>query len=168
MLRKKFAVVVAAAACFALTSCSTISDALSNSSNKADRDPEGQVTQAGDINAFSVKVGDCINSADLGTMVDKIPAIPCDEPHDSEAYLAFNVTMSSYDDDAISEEAETRCGEAFTEYVGPNAESYDPPLDYTALTPSASGWSQYHDREIVCLVFAETQTLVGSVKGVAP
>lgn len=168
MFRKKLVVVVAAAACFALTSCSTISDALSDSNDKVDRDPEGQITQAGNVDAYAVKVGDCINSADLGMMVSEVPAIPCDEPHDSEAYLAFNVTMSSYDDDAISEEAETRCGQAFTEYVGPNAESYEPMLDYTALTPSASSWSQYHDREIVCLVYAETPTLVGSVKGVAP
>jgi hypothetical protein len=167
MLRKltKLTLAAAAAACLGLTGCSTVEDALDG--NQPDRDEAGQITESAQIDAVAIRVGDCFNFADLSGEFSEAPAIPCTEPHDSETILAFDAELDAYDSAAIEEQAEARCAEALTDYVGPNAESYDPPLYGAYLTPTSSGWPQ-GDHEILCMAVAETSTLTGSVKGVAP
>ncbi len=41
-----------------------------------------------DTSAFAIKVGDCINDADVSASVESVPVVDCAEPHDSEAYAS--------------------------------------------------------------------------------
>lgn len=128
----------------------------------ADRDDSGAIVSAGDLDAFSIKVGDCFDDVDSDS-ITSLPAVPCGEPHDNEVYATFNVSLSTFPGaEAMQEMAFTSCKERFEPFVG---KPYDTSsLDIFPLTPTSESWAQ-SDREIVCAVYdMEEKKLVGSVK----
>ena len=108
-----------------------------------------------DDGAFALTVGDCFDLSDESS-VDAVPVLPCEEPHDFEAYASLRMDAAAYpgETDTVAE-ADARCGQAFEDYVGiPLQDAYDQGLyDYTSFYPSAESWA-LGDREILCLVYA--------------
>ncbi len=130
----------------------------------ADRDSSGAIVDAGNIDVFQIRVGDCFDDGDGSEEISSLPAVPCDQPHDNEAYASFNVSLASYpEDDGMYELAFESCRERFESFVGRDYESSS--LDIYTLYPTIDGWVQ-GDREVVCAVFdMEANKLVGSMKG---
>ena len=130
----------------------------------ADRDSSGAIVDAGSLDVFQIRVGDCFDDTSGSEEISSLPAVPCDQPHDNEAYASFNVSLESYpDDDGMYELAFDSCQERFESFVGRDYESSA--LDIYTLYPTTEGWVQ-GDREGVCAVFdMEANKLVGSVKG---
>lgn len=129
----------------------------------ADRDGSGAIVDAGSIDVFQVRVGDCFDDTDASEEISSLPAVPCDQPHDNEAYASFDVSLPSYpDEDAMYELAFESCQERFEAFVGRDYETST--LDIYTLYPTVAGWAQ-GDREVVCAVFdMEANKLVGSMK----
>jgi hypothetical protein len=147
-----------------LTGCSSIQNIFSDG---PDRAPDGQVTQTATADAFSLKVGDCLNSADLYGMISEVPFIPCDEPHDSEVYasMEFEDSAEFPGNDAIDAEITPFCEAEFEKFIGiPYADSQ---YAFWPLTPSDGSWTGMHDREGLCIVASDTSDLTSSLKGAA-
>lgn len=106
----------------------------------------------GKASAFAIKVGDCLDDADIQGTTTSAPIVPCTGPHDSEAYGRFLLTDSAYPgEDAVKAEAETGCGGTlFADFVG--IASADSTLQYSYYFPTADSWST-GDREVMCTIY---------------
>ncbi|MDQ2697419.1 MAG: hypothetical protein M3Y46_01355, partial [Actinomycetota bacterium] len=91
MTRARIALAVAVlATSAALGGCSVLNQFLPSSQPVRDAET-GEVTEEvenGDV--FSIRVGDCLNTADLDATdeISDVPIVPCDQPHDDEVYFA--------------------------------------------------------------------------------
>jgi hypothetical protein len=66
-----------------LSGCSAISDLFPE---EAARDADTQeISEAGEADVFSLAIGDCFNDQEAEE-ISSVPALPCTEPHDYEAY----------------------------------------------------------------------------------
>ena len=133
--------------------------------NSADRDSSGAIVGAGTIDVFDLKVGDCFDDGDAySDEVSTLAAVPCSEPHDNEAYAAFNVSLSSYPgDEEMWEMASEECYNRFEPFVGRDYESSQ--YDFFTLHPTSQSWAQ-SDREVVCAIYdMDLNKLTGSVRG---
>ena len=128
-----------------------------NVATNADRDASGAIVDAGSVDAFTIRLGDCFDNtrslaSDQAGEVSSLPGVPCAEPHDNEVYAVFDVNYSSFPgDNEMSELAFEQCLGRFERFVGNAYE--DSVLDITALYPSSQSWSMHGDREVVCAVY---------------
>ena len=129
-----------------------------------DRDESGAIVEAGMLDAFQVRLGDCFDDPDnQAGELTSLPGVPCSEPHDNEAYAVFDLTMESYSEYEISDFSESACIDRFATYVGRDYESSV--LDVVTMYPTQESWAQ-NDREVVCALYDMSgEKLVGSVKG---
>jgi hypothetical protein len=114
------------------------------------RDDNGAIVEAGEVGAFRIRLGDCLNGATMG-LVESMEGVPCTSPHDVEVYYAFNLPDGAYaGDDATGDAAAEGCFTAFAGFVG---HDYATSIyDFTTLSPSAESWDQLDDREVLCLL----------------
>jgi hypothetical protein len=131
------------------------------------RDPDGRVTASTNIDAFSLQVGDCIITADLGDQFTEIPVVPCGEAHDAEVFHSFDMPDGDYDADELKENGNRVCYGTVKEYVGPNYYKVtELGLDVYYLGPTPSSWSN-GDRTVTCIANTASgeSELTSSVKG---
>ncbi len=161
-MRIKNVVAVAALMCVAgsLSACSLLD-------NGAGRDADSQITEAGQVDAFSLHIGDCLVSSDLETEFEEVPAVPCTEAHDTEVIYLFDMPDGAFDDDAISAAADDACATAMDDYVGPNwGDLVDGDLSYSYFTPTEDGWAQGdHEVDCVAQTYSGDLSLTSSLKG---
>lgn len=137
------------------------------------RDSSGDITESGELGAFALNVGDCVNDPSMlgqGTepgTVGSFTGVPCAETHTGEVILVASDFFA--DETAMPTEQEMfqsggqRCVEALDEYTGT---SYtDSNYDVSVLYPTQESWDLMDDRELVCIgvVLSETGTPVESV-----
>ena len=114
------------------------------------RDDNGDIVEAGEVGAFRIQLGDCLNGMTTG-LIESMEGVPCTTPHDVEVYHAFLLPDGEYPgDDAISEAASNTCYDAFEPFVGHEYETSI--YDYSFLSPSLGSWDELDDREVLCLM----------------
>ena len=119
--------------------------------NDAQRDPSGTVTASSTADAFTE-----------GTTFSEIVAIPCDQPHDLEAYASTKLPDGDFPGrSAIGDKVDEFCDPKFLEFVG--IAYNDSSLSSVPFTPTSESWSG-GDREIVCLVGQEKTKTTGTLK----
>ncbi|CAL4858461.1 septum formation family protein [Microbacterium sp. MM2322] len=169
-VRRTGAVVALALAAVMLSGCAT---SLTTLLGGAGRDEEGQIESGGDLDVFTIKVGDCFfDDALAGVTGDEqsetstVRAVPCDEKHMFEAYHDFTLPEGEFPGaDVLDEKALTECGTAFDEYIGVPYE--DSIYEYSYYTPSPETWEYNDDRLVSCVLSdPEGETLTGSLKGI--
>jgi hypothetical protein len=130
------------------------------------RDESGQVIQGGEVGAFRIRLGDCVNIGDV-TMVESVQAVPCGQLHEAEVYYAFNLPDSAWPGDvAVEDQADAGCLAHFDDFVGLPYEASR--YDYTTLMPSEQTWDEFDDREVLCFLVNYDGTLKrGSGRGAA-
>jgi hypothetical protein len=110
-----------------------------------------------------VKVGDCLGEGADASELSRVTILPCDEPHDSEAYFAFDLEGDEFPDEATIETEAERCQDEFEKFTGiPAGEST---LEITYYRPTETSWNEQDDREILCLVGDPEGPTTGSLKG---
>jgi hypothetical protein len=132
----------------------------------ADRDDSGAIVGAGNVDAFSIKAGDCFDDVDnFADQIDTLPGVPCTDPHDNEVYAIISVDLPEFPgDDAMGNIAHEKCVAKFPSFVGRDYESSS--LDVFTMFPSSESWSRQDDRDIVCAIYdMEFAKLTGSVQG---
>lgn len=146
----------------ALSGCSIIETIFPA---QAERNSEtNEVETAGEADVFQMQVGDCLNDQDA-TEVDSVPAVPCDEPHDYEVYYSFDLDAGEYPgDDAVYEDADQGCYDAFADFVGVTYE--ESALEFNNFVPTEGSWNELDDREIVCVVY-DAEPVTGTLEGSA-
>jgi hypothetical protein len=114
--------------------------------------------------ADGIEVGDCYDEPpdDRG----QVTAIACDQPHDNEAYAAFQLPDGDYPgDEAVLADASARCLERFGGFVGIGYDRSG--YDVDALTPTRLTWDD-GDRKVVCILFlVNGEPTTGSAQGSA-
>lgn len=121
------------------------------------------VSCGSETSAFDIEVGDCLND-EISGEISSVNTISCDEPHNREAYFAFNIADGEFPgEQAVSEEASTGCYNAFSDYVGilPDESKYQ----IYSLTPTRESWEGLNDREVLCMLGAGTEQISGTAKG---
>lgn len=141
-----------------------------NMMTQADRDSTGAIVSGGDVDAFTMRVGDCFDDTNSiatqdGGEVTSLPGVPCAEPHDNEVYAVIDLDVASFPQgDEMSELAFESCLERFEPFVGLEYESST--LDILTLYPTEDSWKLQNDREVVCALYdMNASKLTGSAKG---
>jgi Septum formation len=143
---------------------------LAGCSSGPERDPEtGELLEAGDVDVFELRVGDCLSGFADDAQVSTIHAVPCGEEHTDEIYAEVPIPDGDGDgeypgDDAIVELANTGCYDRFAEFIGLSWE--DSELDFGFLAPTEQSWEE-GDRQVLCLVGDPTRPLTGTLEGAA-
>jgi len=128
-----------------------------SSTDSTTRDESGQITEAGDLGAFKIKVGDCIllpnefSEPGRDELVEftKVAGVPCTELHDAEIVGARTLPEGDFPgEDALNGALGDFCILAYEKYVGIPYDT-DAPHTVYPLVPLADGWVQ-GDREIQC------------------
>jgi hypothetical protein len=131
----------------------------------AQRNDAGEITAAGSVGAFEVRVGDCFDDeAFANAEISEIPAVPCSQAHDNEVYALFDIEGEWPGDERVEELAYEGCHQRFAAAIGKTYE--DSEIDYTVMYPSEGSWKQRQDREVVCVAYhMEYEKLTGSIRG---
>jgi hypothetical protein len=121
-----------------------------------------------DQSVFNLKVGDCVMPpTTVKSEIDKVRVLACTEPHTEEAFAVVPYSQGdTYPGDKVLKTfADGACLEKYQGYVG--VAYTDSSLFYTYLLPSARGWSDGKDRNVICLITTTGEKLTASVKGSA-
>jgi len=117
------------------------------------------------VSVFALSVGDCFDDPEEEQQVAAVDLVPCDVPHDSEAYALFDLTGDAYPgEEAVRSLAQAGCIERFAAYVGAPYETSA--LDVAFLYPLEREWRDLTDRGVTCFAFrVDGEPLVASVAG---
>lgn len=165
IITRTIAVAAATVLAASLSGCSVLQGVL-ESGEKPVRDAETQeITEAGQADVFSIKVGDCLNEAS-GDTVSDVPVVPCTEPHDEEAYFEGILEGESFPgDEVVQTQADEICYGAFQTFAGIAYEESE--LDYYPYTPTELGWNEAGDRVVSCIIYDPSAQTTGSLKAAA-
>ena len=148
-----------------LSGCSAIEGVLGAGEPERD-DATGEITEAGEADAFAITVGDCLNTSELGTEVQTVPTVPCGEPHEGEVFAAMDLPEGDFPgEEAVTAESETFCRAEFETFIGLPYD--DSALYFLSLYPTAQSWEMNDDREILCIVEDSSGKATGSLAGAA-
>jgi hypothetical protein len=149
---------------FALTGCSVLDTVMPKDEAVRD-DKTSEVTEAGQADVFTIAVGDCFNDVDAEE-ISEVPVVPCDQPHDYEAYSAFDLAGDEFPgDEAVTQQAGDGCTPPFAEF---NGVGYDDSTLYLGyLLPTEDSWNEQADREVLCYIYEENVQTTGTLKGAA-
>ena len=117
------------------------------------------------VSVLELSVGTCLNDVDqpLGQDPTEVPAVPCDEPHQSEVYADIIVNEPDYPGvDAMVQRAQQECIDEFGQFVGLEFAASE--LNFHFYYPTASSWSA-GDRSIYCVVFDPGAETGGTLAG---
>ncbi|MFL4474058.1 septum formation family protein [Paeniglutamicibacter sp. MACA_103] len=144
MIRATKAVVLLVAVAMSLGGCALIG------ASEAPRDETGTIDKQATADAFSIRVGDCLNDPGEGD-VDRVSVVPCSEPHELEVFHEFSIQDAAYPNtaDAMDELTYEKCDPVFRAFVGRSYE--DSRLEYTSLQPTELSWAD-GDRVVHCLI----------------
>jgi hypothetical protein len=131
----------------------------------AERNASGEITSAGSLGAFEMRVGDCFDDeAFESTEISEVPAVPCSEEHDNEVYATFDIAGEWPGEDRVEELAYEGCFDRFAAAIGKTYE--DSVIDFTTIYPTEGSWMQRDDREVICVGYhMEYEKLTGSILG---
>lgn len=134
---------------------------------QVDRDASGAIVDAGDVDAFDIRLGDCFNDAGSSATeeISSIDGVPCSEPHDNEVYALVSLTQSSFPgEEALESIAFDACLEKFESFVGKDYETSS--LDIFPIYPTRQSWNDLNDREVVCALYdLDLKKLAGTMRG---
>jgi hypothetical protein len=119
----------------------------------------------GEVDAFAIKIGDCLNDAQISDEVTSVPFVDCAEPHDSEVFARTEITVDVFPgNEALETELGAFCrGDAFTQFIG--IEYADSVYDTSGYYPSESSWED-GDRELLCTVWDPDAQVTGTLAGI--
>lgn len=167
MTRARIALAVAVVATSAaLSGCSVLNQFLPSSQPVRDAET-GEVTEeVENADVFAIRVGDCLNTADLDATdeISDVPIVPCDQPHDDEVYFAFTLDGETYDEDAITAEADSTCIAEFETFIGLAHDSSE--LEFWPMYPTQGSWDG-GDREVLCIAWDPAGQVTGTLADAA-
>ncbi|MGW1881245.1 DUF4190 domain-containing protein [Streptomyces sp. NPDC001970] len=137
------------------------------------RDTSGQVTSPGSSDVQDIREGDCFTTeddlaeygdADGGQAAFSVRIVPCDQPHEGEAYAVFQLEDGPYPGtEKVISIAEEKCaGTPLTDYVG-EAAKLPETLEVYYYHPQSAGWT-LGDREVTCFLGDTSGSSTGSVR----
>ncbi len=115
-----------------------------------------------EVSVFELRAGDCIQDEIGSGQVQRLVRVDCSIPHEFEVYreALIDSTITEFDEEAISAQAEEVCRTSLADYVPPT-DTRD--LKFKWFQPTEDSWNQEDDpdRVITCLLFYEDGPLIG-------
>lgn len=124
--------------------------------NKAGRDANGNISKKGNLDAFSIKTGDCFQSPGTGSDFSSVTAVPCTSPHTAQVFGSFtypDATSTVPDDTTMQSTVSSQCGTLSSKldqnFVTTNN------LNGSYVMPNSEAWKA-GNYEILCVVTSDT------------
>jgi len=127
----------------------------------AQRSSTGQVSQAGSVQAWDLKVGDCFDEPTAESRIESLTAIPCTQAHDSQVFAEPKIKESSYPGEStVSDEAGSLCGEDSAQ----STISQDAPesVEISALYPQNADTFNDGTDYVTCYLVSDSKNLTKS------
>lgn len=162
---------VAVVGAFIALAVGLVSSGLTDAASTDDERPgdgSAETTVEGEtIDILDLDLGDCLPYLDGEEDLYEVTLVPCEQPHDSEVYFVFSMPEDAGfpGNDALTDEAISRCETAFEEFVGMSYEESE--LDYWWFVPTKATWNYNDDRAVQCLIFSYDGDVEGSLEGAA-
>lgn len=134
----------------------------------AERDDAGDIVEEGDVSAFKIAVGDCLNTPSALDEISEVEGVPCTEPHNAQAYHAYDLTDGDYPGLAfVQSDSQEQCLANFAGFMG--IDFANSPYYISTLYPTQESWDLGDDREVLCLVTTEdgSPTITQDLEGTA-
>jgi hypothetical protein len=130
----------------------------------ADRDDQGNISEAGEVNAFEIMVGDCLAQLEEESFTTTT-AIPCTEPHAGEMFASTNLPQTIiFESQEYTSFILDFCDTNLFAYAGINANLDE--FTYSYLGPTLEGFNK-GDRDIDCVAQrADGMLTTGSIKNI--
>ncbi|MDR3360437.1 MAG: septum formation family protein [Bifidobacteriaceae bacterium] len=129
----------------------------------APRNSEGEITSSAKADVFSLKLGDCVGPLADGDITEST-VMPCSDPHNYEAYAAFDLPDGDFPD-LLDEEVDAKCSEEFEAFLGIPYE--DSIYEMFSISPTRESWAVLDDRSVICLVGTDEGGLTATLAGAA-
>ena len=108
---------------------------------------------------FSLRTGECINSAPNGT--SGVHVLACGQPHDGEVFATFRLAGQHYPGAAaVRQQTNEGCGSRLSGYMNPQLSTM---LNESYAYPGSAAWAA-GERTVVCTVRGTNGKLIGSVR----
>ncbi len=116
--------------------------------DKTTRDASGAITEAGELGAGALQVGDCYLLGEAESQIDTVDGVPCTTAHDFEVFAVFDLPDGDFPgNEGVSDAAGEQCLEAFESYVGL---AYSQSVfEGATIAPTEQTWGN-GDREVIC------------------
>ncbi|WP_350349575.1 septum formation family protein [Agromyces sp. G08B096] len=156
---------LALAAVIPLAGCTAILEQFMPKPQAERDDTTQEVVEEGNLDVFTLRVGDCLSSVDEGE-VSEVPVVPCDQPHDDEVYGTHQLTGDEFPgEDQIQQLSDEGCLAQFEAFAGI---AYDvSTLDFYSYRPTQQSWEQLDDREVACVIYDPAGPVTGTLQGAA-
>ena len=130
----------------------------------ANRDNQGNISEAGEVNAFEIMVGDCLAKLEDENFTTTT-GIPCTEPHAGEMFASTNLPqLIVYESEEYNNFILDFCDTNLIAYAGISANLNE--FTYSYLGPTVEGFNQ-GDRDVDCVVQrADGMLTTGSIKNI--
>lgn len=151
------------AAAFTLTGCGQLQNLVGGGDTAVRDETTSEITDAGDLDVFTLAIGDCFNDEGAGESISSVPVVPCSEPHDNEVYYEFELPAGDFPEASeLDTVAGETCGREFEAFVG--IAYADSALDYFDIRPTQDSWENVDDRIVQCAVY-DTAPVTGTLAG---
>jgi len=133
--------------------------------NDAVRDDTGEIAEGGQVDIFTIQVGDCLAVVPEGE-TSSVGAVPCAEEHDGEVFHDFSLPAGDFPgDEAVTDASLEGCDAAFGQFVGVSWD--ESTLDYSYYAPTEETWTELDDRLVSCVIVDPAGPVTGTLKGAA-
>lgn len=117
------------------------------------RDDAGRPVEDGAVRVDRIRPGDCFDDQD-DQSPGELPVVPCDEPHDNEAFALLRVRGEGWPGQAaLTDVAAARCRDEFRRSTGERVDGSGLGIFY--VLPSRETWEDDDDRTVMCALFAD-------------
>lgn len=126
-------------------------------------DTAGASGKGEQIDAYHLRVGDCLLDPGSDPTITKVTRVPCSQLHGYEVFGAFQLTdAASFPGTEKSQtDADNGCGDRFTPFIGRPITGSK--LSYTFFMPTETTWAK-GDRSVTCMVYDPDAFSTGSLK----
>lgn len=127
----------------------------------------GMLALAGCSSTPTAEVGDCLALDMNASEVGDLNPVDCATSHTAEVFHKFTSELSAFDLNAVWEESDEQCYNAFESYIGSAYETSM--VDFSYIYPTSQTWAA-GDRETICLAYEIDEnytplSTTGSLKG---
>jgi hypothetical protein len=136
--------------------------------SSADRNDAGEITKAGDVNAFDIQTGDCFNDLPFEdeTALSSVEAVPCNEPHHWQAFYSGTVTLTSFSEASARQVTSDECDQAVSKLISQMSSIKLDAFQNARIAyfyPTEESWNSKGDRTLDCLIGSDTDTYFTSI-----
>jgi hypothetical protein len=140
----------------AIVAALAIGGKIVHDQSQAKRSSDGSITTKGDLDAFSIKTGDCFTNPGEATDFSKVTALPCTQPHTAQVYGSFtypDATNTAPDDTTMESTVADQC-KPFEASINTTFASTNN-MYGAYIRPNDDAWSK-GNYTILCVISSDT------------